>query len=74
MEANLTTDEQIRQLGVTLRDLRNAHGLTQQQLADKIGYPRATVAKVERGLLNASLKTLIPMFNALGASLTVTQR
>lgn len=39
-----------------IKELRAKHGLTQEQLADKVGVRRETIVFLERGKYNPSLK------------------
>lgn len=55
-------------LAATVRQLRALRGLTQQQLADLAGIPRATLATLESGSANPTLGVLV----RLGAALQVT--
>jgi transcriptional regulator with XRE-family HTH domain len=49
-----------------LARLREAQGLTQTELADAIGANQATISKIERGIGNPSLATIIKIASALG--------
>lgn len=47
-----------------LRDLRLKHGLTQQEVADKIGVTKATISKYEKGLRGIKhIQELSDLFN-----------
>jgi Helix-turn-helix domain len=39
--------------GTVIRLVRQAHGWTKQQLADRSGYSQATISRVERGVSRA---------------------
>lgn len=52
--------------GDILRDLRNAAGLTQVQLAEKAGTTGNTVARLERGMYEPSWEIVISLADALG--------
>lgn len=54
----------------TLVRARNAHGLTQTQVADRLGVAQPAVARIESGR-NVSLKTLRRYAGALGCKLEV---
>lgn len=55
-----------------LRELRKAAGLTQAQLAERIGVSQRQVSKIEHGDLNNSrLGTLRSYIDALGGELEV---
>ena len=55
-----------------LKDARKSAGLTQQQLADRIGKKREYVAMLEKGETDMQLSTFIMMSEALGLTLTLT--
>jgi len=55
-------------LGQTIRELRRAHGMTLQQLADQIGRTAGFISQVERGLARPSMATLDEVGRALGVS------
>jgi transcriptional regulator with XRE-family HTH domain len=52
-------------LGNNIRALREARGLTQQQMAKASGVPRPTWANLESGTANPTLAVLIKVANAL---------
>lgn len=56
-------------LSQTIRDLRAQQGLTQQQLADRLGVSRAAVAKWESGKGIPDISNLIRMSEEFGLSL-----
>ena len=58
-----------RILAANLRALRELNGATQQQLADRVGLPRATWAHLEGGGANPTLAVLVKVAEALGVSL-----
>lgn len=49
-----------------LRDARKQAGMTQQELADKIGKKRSYVALIERGETDMQLSTFIQISEAVG--------
>ncbi|MCI6041121.1 MAG: helix-turn-helix domain-containing protein [Clostridiales bacterium] len=53
-------------LGRRVRKQRQLIGLTQQELAERIGVSTSFVGHVERGTRKASLETLVALSNALG--------
>ena len=55
-----------------LKDARKSAGLTQRQLAEKIGKKREYVAMLEKGETDMQLSTFIMMSEALGLKLTLT--
>lgn len=55
-----------------LVDVRREAGLTQVQLAERMGVPQSTIARVERGLTDPRLSTVRAYVQAAGGSLEVT--
>ena len=53
-------------MGKRVRKQRQLIGLTQQELAERIGVSTSFVGHVERGTRKASLETLVALSNALG--------
>ena len=61
----LPDEERRKRFGARIRILRKALGLTQEQLAEKIGATKATIATYETGRREASYKNLIGLSRAL---------
>ena len=53
-------------MGKRVRKQRQLIGLTQQELAERIGVSTSFVGHVERGTRKASLETQVALSNALG--------
>ena len=58
-------------IGEQLKVERLKAGLTQEQLADKIGTRKSFISRVERGHADIQLSTLVRLFNGLGRKVTV---
>ena len=59
-------------LGERIRTLRKQKGLTQAELAKEAGISRATLSKLENGLIaQISVVTLAEILNALGYELDI---
>ena len=59
------------QLAASLRNLRKASDLTQQQLAAKAGLQQKTVSKLEVSPDGVEIRTLFLYLSALGANLAL---
>ena len=59
--------------GIIVRKDREARGLSQAQLAERIGTIQAYISRLERGLENPGLLTMDQLARALGRSLDVTK-
>ncbi len=53
-------------------DLRTAAGLTQQQLADKIGVKRSYLSRIENGDADVQLSTYSRILDGLGYKLAIS--
>lgn len=47
-----------KRIGAEIKSLREAKGLTQQELADEMNISRSTVSKIEEGKWNFGIDTL----------------
>jgi len=59
------------QVAVALMRLREAEGLTQRQLAEKVGKPQSTIARIENGNMNVSYGILNEIADGLGKKLEI---
>ena len=57
-----------KRVGASVRELRLERGLSQLQLADKIGYERSRIGRLELGDTAISVDTLLAIANALEVS------
>jgi len=65
----MSEDDAAGHLGANVRALREARGLTQQQIAKAAGVPRPTWANLESGAANPTLAVLVRVAGALQVSL-----
>jgi len=56
----------------TLREERIRAGLTQQQLADRLGTKKTYISRVETGKQNINLTTLFRLFDCLGKKVAIS--
>ena len=59
-----------KQFGETVRELRLAKGLSQEELAFKSGVHRTYLGGIERGERNPALRNIAAIAEALGVSLS----
>lgn len=57
-----------------LSSLRRRAGLTQQQLADRVGCPQSTIARLERARHDASVGFVAEVAEALGCELRICEK
>ena len=59
-------------LAECLKEQRRLAGLTQQELADRIGTKKSYISKIENGHADIQLSTLFRIFNGLGRRVSLT--
>jgi transcriptional regulator with XRE-family HTH domain len=67
-----TSDVHAKAVGRELAHARREAGLTQQQLAQRLGVGRSYIARVESGTDNLTIGQLAHLAKALGAQLRIT--
>lgn len=60
----------LQQLGIKVRKLREAMGLSQEDFANRCGFDRTYISMIERGKRNISLLNLIRVANGLNTSVS----
>jgi transcriptional regulator with XRE-family HTH domain len=68
--ADASSKRLLKELGLRIRDLRRAKGLSQEDLADKCGVHRTFMGTVERGESNLSFSNIFKVASTLGISLS----
>ena len=58
-------------IGEQLKEERRKAGLTQEQLADRIGTKKSFISRVERGRADIQLSTLVKLFRGVGRRISV---
>ncbi|MBO0451895.1 MULTISPECIES: helix-turn-helix domain-containing protein [Enterococcus] len=58
-------------IAIALTQLRKELGLTQRELAEKVGKPQSTIARIENGSMNPSLTILHEIATKVGKELHV---
>ncbi len=61
----------VRDIGAVLRERRRALGLSQGELAERIGVSRLWVSEIERGKPRAELALVLRALDAVGVRLAV---
>ena len=59
-------------LARTLKEERKRAGLTQEELADKIGTKKTYISRLENGKADIQLSTLFRIFEGLGKRVSLT--
>jgi transcriptional regulator with XRE-family HTH domain len=63
-----SVQEDVRAFGRNLRALREEKGWTQEELADKAGLAAVQISRIERGVREIRLTTLLRLITALQVS------
>lgn len=58
-------------IGEQLKDERLRAGLTQEQLAERVGTKKSFISRVERGHADIQISTLVKLFRGLGRQVSV---
>ncbi len=66
--------EQAYQIAMQVVDLRERHGLTQSQLAERRGMDQADISRIERGSTSPTTRILQRIADALDADLRLVIR
>lgn len=59
-------DREVKRFGENVRAARAARGWTQEQLAQESGLATVQVSRIERGVREVRLTTLVRLLDALG--------
>lgn len=60
----------LRKLGQRVRELRTSRGLTQEALAERVGFRASYFSQIESGTKGATIDTLAAVAAALGVTLS----
>lgn len=66
-------NEILEDFGSFVRENRKAMGVTQKQLGKLSGLPQTSISKIEIGLLNITLDTILKVTKALGFKMNFTK-
>ena len=69
----MINDNFYKVLGINIKNKRNALGLSQQELADKVNLSLNFIGKIEVAFSKPSLETVIKIANALGVTVSIVQ-
>ena len=58
-------------IGEQLKEERRKAGLTQEELAERIGTKKSFISRVERGHADIQLSTLVKLFRGLGRQVSI---
>ena len=70
----IKNEEQRQRIGQRIAELRNAKGMTQQDVADKTGLLRQHISRIEAGKYSVGFDTLQAIAEALDADIRIVPR
>lgn len=65
--------EQSYDIAMQVIELRERHGLTQSELADRCGIDQGDISRIERGATSPTARTLQRIAEAMGAELRLVE-
>lgn len=65
----LDPDRVVRWVGARVAEQRRALKLTQEELAERLGVSTKYLQRVEAGVENLTIRSLVPLANGLGISM-----
>lgn len=68
----LEKESEMFRISERLKLARKDAGLTQQELAEKVGLKRSDLSLIENGKINISIDTLFDLFRAVGKQISFT--
>lgn len=68
----LEKESEMFRISERLKSARINAGLTQQELAEKVGLKRSDLSLIENGKMNISIETLFDLFRAVGKQISFT--
>ncbi len=68
MEKRLREDVNAYFVGETIRKMRQAQNLTQEELGERVGVQKAQISRLEKGKSVITLPTMSRIFQALGVA------
>jgi transcriptional regulator with XRE-family HTH domain len=64
----------IDEVAASLREARIAKALTQKALGQRVGLPQSHISKIEKGVVDLKLSSLVEIARALGLEITLVPR
>ena len=72
VKKSLEKEAERLETSIALMKLREQEGLSQRELAKKVGKPQSTIARIESGSMNVTFDTLMDIVSALDKKMTIT--
>ncbi|EOH86338.1 helix-turn-helix domain-containing protein [Enterococcus pallens] len=69
--AEFEKEKQRLNVAVAVAQLRDELGMTQRELAEKVGKPQSTIARIENGTMNVSFNILYEIATSVGKEVKI---
>ena len=71
MKDKFENQESGSMLGTTIQQVRKAKGLTQEDLGKRVGLPKSSISKIEKGLTHISFEDASLLMDAMGEKISI---
>ena len=71
MKNKFENQENGSMLGATIQQVRKAKGITQEDLGKRVGLPKSSISKIEKGLTHISFEDASLLMDAMGEKITI---
>jgi transcriptional regulator with XRE-family HTH domain len=71
MKNKFDNQENGSMLGITIQQVRKAKGITQEDLGRRVGLPKSSISKIEKGLTHISFEDASLLMDAMGEKITI---
>ena len=71
MKNKFENQENVSMLGMTILQVRKAKGMTQEELGKRVGLPKSSISKIEKGLTHISFEDASLLMDAMGEKITI---
>ncbi len=71
MKNKFDTQENGSMLGVTIQQVRKAKKITQEELGKRVGLPKSSISKIEKGQTHISFEDASLLMDAMGEKISI---
>ena len=71
MKKKFEIQETVSMLGMTIQQVRKAKGITQEDLGKRVGLPKSSISKIEKGLTHISFEDASLLMDARGEKISI---
>ena len=71
MKNKFENQESGSMLGMTIQQVRKAKGITQEELGKRVGLPKSSISKIEKGMTHISFEDASLLMDAMGEKIAI---